>query len=148
MKKKIILLTFSMIFLVIFILVTITSILKKTDTSTVVLGNYYGISDDKKWETSFRVFENEKYNNDIMVLGSVACIDDELRNSYSDDEIQDCHITGLQSDNKGSFDGDLVYDNNEYRLLTFVMDGSAPFYKMIIVMRGETIEIQLSKTDD
>jgi hypothetical protein len=148
MKKSKYLLIFSSILFFTFLLVIITNILKKSDTSKVVLGNYYGISDDKKWETSFRVFENEKLNNDIMVLGSVACLDDELRNSYSDEEIQECHITGLQSDNKGSFDGDLVYDNNEYKLLTFVMDGSAPFYKMIIVMRGETIEIQLSKTDD
>lgn len=126
----------------------IIGIILNRNTPFIVLGNYYGISDDQKWETSFKVFKNEKYNNDIMVEGYVKCLDSELMNKYSEDDISKCHITGFQSNKKGNFDGNFIYDNNEFKLITFVIDDSAPFDKMIISIGGDITELKISKTDN
>jgi len=144
-KKNIIFSIICILFVISLVLLLIKFI-TKPNTSDIVLGNYYGISNDQAWETSFKVFKNEKYNNDIMIDGYVVCLDSQLMNKYSEDDIDKCNITGLQTNKKGSFNGNFIYHDNKFRLITFVIDDYMPFEKMIISIGGDTIELKISKT--
>lgn len=138
-SKLIVIVSFLVLILLSFIIINVFKL-----RSSSVLGDYHGISDDKRWETSFRVYKDKRFDNDIMVDGYVAYLDN-IESNYKEKDIQNCHITGYQSDDKGSFDGNFIYSDNKYRILTFAANEKQPYYKMKILIGNDTTILKVSK---
>lgn len=139
-KKRIRILIFFIIsvFLCLFIYIYIFF----TSSHPSTLGSYYGISNDKYWETSFEV---SKANNDIILKGEVVCLNNKMMNKFSDEEISDNVITIFKS-NGLSFGGNYINtESNKFTLINYVKDDGYSYNRMVIAIGKDKIELKISK---
>lgn len=138
MSRKIKIVT-SLIILLSFIFAII--LLTKSNKSST-LGEYFGVSEDNKWETQFRVFKN--LDNEIMLKGYVKCVDDNIFKKFDLEDIDKNVITVFKS-NGYSFGGNYIVDKNNFIIINYVNNDGSVYKKMDIAIGTYTNNIKISK---
>ncbi len=129
----------SLIILLSFIFAII--LLTKSNKSST-LGEYFGVSEDNKWETQFRVFKN--LDNEIMLKGYVKCVDDNIFKKFDLEDIDKNVITVFKS-NGYSFGGNYIVDKNNFIIINYVNNDGSVYKKMDIAIGTYTNNIKISK---
>ncbi len=117
----------SLIILLSFIFAII--LLTKSNKSST-LGEYFGVSEDNKWETQFRVFKN--LDNEIMLKGYVKCVDDNIFKKFDLEDIDKNVITVFKS-NGYSFGGNYIVDKNNFIIINYVNNDDSVYKKWILL---------------
>ncbi|TDT63799.1 hypothetical protein [Fonticella tunisiensis] len=133
------------VFLIFFFCLLVLSGCFFSKSSLTTLGDYYGVSKDKKWETNFKVFQ---HNEDIILKGEVICIDDKLIKKFSNDELKKNQIT-LVKENGIGFGGNFLYDDNKFTnkftIINFVKNDGSTYEKMTIAIGDYKVELKINK---
>lgn len=80
---------------------------KLSSTAKTTLGDYNGISKDKKWSTSFKVYQD---NKEVLLKGEVICVDKEIMKKFSQEDLKRNQIT-LIKENGLEFGGNFLYED-------------------------------------
>lgn len=128
---------------ILFIILTISFLVRSKSESVSTLGNYYGVSKDKTWEASLEVYES---NNETLLKGNIICLDDKIIENLDKEDIRNNQIILFKS-NGNSFGGNYIYDKNKFTIINTVRNDGAIYEKVLISIGSYKIELDLQKKD-
>lgn len=115
-----------------------------SNSSSTTLGNYYGVSEDLKWETNFKVY---KSNNDTILKAEIICLDENLIKAFTEDDLRKNHIA-ISKKNGLSFGGGFLRGEDEkMTFINYVKNDGSTYDKMTITIGDYNTELEINKLE-